>query len=505
MENLVIKPLGKVLEQAGLISDFQIHTALEIQSKYNQVKFGTILVTLGVVKQKTVDFFAEQLPELLQQPKTQPLGYYLQEAALIDPQQIETLLEEQKQTGMLLGELAVEKGWLREKTLNFFLQNLGKTEKNEKLLSPSYQEIEIIKSLHLETKAASPYSLLKEVFSWTGGHPLLTQQICQIISDYNYFIPAGIEAMWVDKLVQDYIINNWETQALGAYLKTIQNYLLNNTICLPRTLLSLYLQILQQGEVSTNQSREKEELINLGLVIEQENKLKVSNCIYQSIFNEDWVKKQLFILENKSQTTSNKAIKTTLNTKKISTATKIKNEPLTQIAALTVVLGLLVISPIVIFFNNSQHKLSQQNESLDSQSLSMPKSMSKVLRPSRADSAWTSSTLCIAPIPAEVATQEDWRIRLEQGQEQLQEQFPDTCQSNLDKLIVLNALRLGKENRVLDGINNLCKISTTSESFNQSQFWLIRWYNSANWGKQTQLHLNSITHCPAAENLSAKF
>ena len=70
---------------------------------------------------------------------------------------------------------------------------------------------------------------------------------------------------------------------LGAYLKTIQNYLLNNTICLPRTLLSLYLQILQQGEVSTNQSREKEELMNLGLVIEQENKLKVSNCIYQSI------------------------------------------------------------------------------------------------------------------------------------------------------------------------------------------------------------------------------
>ena len=52
MENVVIKPLGKCLEQAGLISDLQISTALEIQSKYNRVKFGTILVTLGVVKQK---------------------------------------------------------------------------------------------------------------------------------------------------------------------------------------------------------------------------------------------------------------------------------------------------------------------------------------------------------------------------------------------------------------------------------------------------------------------
>ena len=503
MENLVIKPLGKVLEQAGLISDFQIQTVLEIQSKYNQVKFGTILVTLGVLKQQTVDFFAEQLPKLLQQPKTQPLGYYLQEAALIDPQQIETLLEKQKQTGMLLGELAVEKKWLREKTLNFFLQHLGKTEKSGKLLSSSSQQIEIIKSLHLETKAASPYSLVKEVFSWTGGHPLLTGQICQAISDSNYFIPAGIEAMWVEKLVQDYVIKNWENKSLGAYLTTIQEYLLNNTNCPPKTLLRLYLQILQQREVSTNFSRETEELINLGLVIKQDNKLKVSNLIYQLIFNQDWVKKQLFYLENKSLTTSNKARKTPLNTKtkKILTTTKIENEPLTQIAALTVVLGLLVISPIVIFFNNSQHKLSQENDSLDSQSLSM----SKVLHPSMTDSAWTSSILCIAPIPAEEATQEDWRIRLEQGQQQLQEQFPDNCQSNLDKLIVLNALRLGKENLVLNGINNLCKISTTSESFNQSQFWLIRWYNSANWGKQTQLHLNSLANCPAAEKLSAKF
>ena len=128
MENEVIKPIGKVLEQAGLISNFQIGTALEIQSINNQVKFGTILVSQGILKQKTVDFFAEQLPKLLQRSTTQPLGYYLQEADLIDAQQIGILLAEQKQTGMLLGELAVEKGWLKIKTLNFFLQYLGQTE-----------------------------------------------------------------------------------------------------------------------------------------------------------------------------------------------------------------------------------------------------------------------------------------------------------------------------------------------------------------------------------------
>ena len=491
MENIVIKPLGQVLEQAGLISDFQIRTALEIQStgleiqsKGYRVKFGTILVSQGIVKQKTVDFFAEQLPKLLEQPKTQPLGYYLQEAGLIDAQQIETLLEEQKQTGILLGELLLEKGWLKEKTLNFFLQHLQQTEKKLKLLSPSEQII--IESFHLETKSASPYSVLKEVFDWTGGHPLLTQKVCKIISDFNYFIPAGLEVILVEKLVQDRVINNWENQVLGSYLQTIRNHLLNNTICLPISLLRLYLKILQEQEVNINQSREKKELIKLGLVIERENKLKVSNRLYQSIFNQNWVKKQLLLLEDESQTTPNNDRKTASNNQQISTTTKIKNEPFTQIVALTALFGLLVISPIVILSNNSQHKLSQENNSFDSQSLSRSK-------------------FCVEPIPAEEATQKDWRLRLKQEQQKLSEQFPDNCQNNLDKLIVFNAVQLGKQNRVLDGINNICQISTTSESFNQAKFWLNRWYNSDHWGEQTQSYLGSLKDCPAAEKLSVQF
>ena len=481
MDSVVVKPLGRVLEQAGLISNFQIRTALEIQSQDARVKFGEILVRQGILKQKTVDFFAEQWPELLQQPKTQPLGYYLQKAALIEPQQIETLLIEQKETGMLWGELVVEKGWLKFKTLNFFLQHLGKIEKKPKSLSPSQQEM--VKSLHLETKSGSPYSLLKEVFEWTGGHPLLTRRLCQVISDSKYFIPAGMEAILVEKLVQEHVIHNWKNQVIGEYLKTIQEHLLHNTVCIPQMLLRLYLQILQQGEIATNKSQEQEELIKLGLIIEQENKLKVSNRIYQKIFNQDWVKKQLLIIEKKSSTTLNKTPKNTPKDRQNSPEAQIKNEPLTKIAALISVLGLLIISPIIIALNNSQSKLAEENDSFDSQSLSR-------------------SALCVEPIPTEEAIRADWRIRLEQTKQQLSEQFPANCQNNLDKLIVLNALQLGKENRVLDGINHLCQINSTSESFNQAQFWLSRWYNSAHWGEQTQSYLNSLSDCPAAQNLT---
>lgn len=486
MENLVIKPLGKALEQAGLISNYQIRTALDIQSKDNQTKFGEILVSQGIIREETVDFFADQLPKLLQQRKTEPLGYYLQEASLIESQQIATLLDEQKQRKLLLGELLLEKGWLKEKTLNFFLQYLEQKKKQVQLLSPSQQEI--IKSLHLETLAASPYALLQEVFSWTGGHPLLTREICQIISDHKKFIPDGLETQYVAKIVQENVIYNWEIQDLGGYLKTIQYYLLNNIVCPTQTLLKLYLQILQQGEVSVDQSPEQQELMNLGLVVTQDNKLKVSNRLYQAIFNLNWVEQQLSNQEQKIQTTSSKLKKIITSNQKISLTNQIKNEPLAQIAAFAIALGLLVVSPLIIFLNNSQHQLAQdqkniqqnkENNELNSQTSSI-------------------SILCNKSIPNDLAAQETLLIRLQQEKQILKENFPEKCQQNLDKLLILNAFQLGKENRVLDGISNLCQISASSKSFKQAQFWLTRWYNSPNWGEQTQSYLNSLSDCPAA-------
>ena len=483
MNSVVIKPLGKTLEQAGLIDNFQIRAALEIQSQDNQVKFGQILVSQGIIKQETVDFFADQLPKLSQKPTNQPLGYYLQQASLIDGEQIEILLEEQKHTKQLFGELIVEKAWLRPKTLNFFLEYFVQREDQLQLLPPSQQEI--IKSLHLESLAASPYLLLKEVFSWTGGHPFLTREICRIISNYNHFVAEGLEAKFVEKIVQNNIIYNWEYQELGGYLKTIEYYLLNNTVCLPKTLLEIYLQILQQGEISSNHSQETQELINLGLVIEQDDKLQVANRLYHAIFNKDWVKNQISDQEKKLQIVTEKNPKTTPYNKTIVMANQIKNEPLAQIAAFAIATGLLVISPLIIFFNNSQHKLVQENITTNSQSSNSQSS--------------SISNLCTMPIPQDLNSKKVWLLRLQQQQQTSSEQFPDICQSQLDKLIVLNALQLGKENRVLDGITNLCRISASSESFNQARFWLSRWSNSSDWGEQTKSYLNSISDCPAAK------
>lgn len=499
MKSVALKPLGKVLEEAGLVSNAQVRAALDIQSKYGQFKFGTILVTLGILKHKTIDFFVDQFPKYLEQPKNQPLGWYLEQAALIDSRQIGIILQEQKRTGKLFGELTVEKGWLKKRTLNFFLKHLSANKTKTHLTPTSSQEA--VKSSNSKTKAAqcaSNYSLLKEVFFWTGGHPLLTQHVCQIISDSEEFIPAGVEVIWVEKLVHDYVINNWKNKHLGGFFKTVENYILNNKVCSPRDLLKLYLKVLQQETSPIDNSKEEQELIRLGLVVAKENQLTVSNRIYQSIFNSEWVEKQLMIIAKRSQDIfrKNKGI---LSRKLLaSAAIKLQNEPFTQVAALTIVLGLLLTSPIVIFFNNFYFKLSQTQNSIASEISEISKIQTSTITISQESS---TLKLCTDLIPSDSATREEWRISLEQQRQQSQENFSSDCRNSLDKLTILNAIRLGKENRVLDGINHLCKINTTSESFNQAKFWLSRWHSSPSWGEHTEYYLNSIEGCPVAEKL----
>ena len=317
------------------------------------------------------------------------------------------------------------------------------------------------------------------MLSWTGGHPFLTRQLCQVVAESNYFIPSGREAILIEKLVQKEVLDQGKTKVIGAYLKTIQEHLLHNTICLPQMLLQLYLQILQQGEISTNQSPEQQELMRLGLIIEQEEQLRIANRLYQSIFNPDWVQEQLSTLERQSPTQSNQVPPITPSKPPIVTNTPLKNEPLSQIVAVLAGLGLLLISPFVIFFNNSQPQVATENSHSDSIPLSR-------------------SALCVKPLPTAKSTQEDWRSRLQQAQKQSPEQLTANCQRNLDQLVVVQALQLGQENRVLEGIAELCQISPTSESFKQAQFWLSRWSNSADWGEATQSYLNSIQDCPSA-------
>ena len=158
-------------------------------------------------------------------------------------------------------------------------------------LSESYPLIEGLK--HLTDK---PQKLLQEILTSTGGQPFLTQKLCWLAARTNNVIPPGQEALWLKRLIQQKLLQNWETQDEPPHLKTIRNRILYSPKSSNKLLL-LYQQILQRGKIKVKKSSEYRELQLSGLVVKQGKYFKVFNPVYQSVFNHHWVKKQLLVLD----------------------------------------------------------------------------------------------------------------------------------------------------------------------------------------------------------------
>ena len=163
----------------------------------------------------------------------------------------------------------------------------------------------------LKEIASQPEALLAQILNWTGGQPFLTQKLCKLALTSGWettncisSIPAGGEGCWVEQLVLERIIDNWEASDEPEHLRTIRDRILRNSQRAAR-LLGIYQQILQsplsapyQGrsfseEVPTDDSPEQMELLLSGLVEKQQGFLKVKNPIYQNVFDLEWVEEQL--------------------------------------------------------------------------------------------------------------------------------------------------------------------------------------------------------------------
>ncbi len=147
----------------------------------------------------------------------------------------------------------------------------------------------------LQDKVVNSQIVLKEVLSWTGGQPFLTQKLCKFIGECGSDIAANIEAEWIENLVLTKFIHNWESIDEPEHFKTIKDRLchLQDSEIKPHQLLELYQQILHQGEVIAVDSLQERELLLSGLVVKENGYLRVKNRIYQSIFNRSWIERTL--------------------------------------------------------------------------------------------------------------------------------------------------------------------------------------------------------------------
>ena len=144
----------------------------------------------------------------------------------------------------------------------------------------------------LAEKVENPQQVITKILTWTGGQPFLTQKLCRLVATSVFSMTTGSEADLIEQVVRSLVIENWEAQDEPEHLKTIRDRILSNEQRSGR-LLGIYQQVLQQGELVTDDSPEQIELRLSGLVVDHQGKLKVYNRIYELVFDLSWTSKAL--------------------------------------------------------------------------------------------------------------------------------------------------------------------------------------------------------------------
>ncbi|HEY9807724.1 MAG TPA: AAA-like domain-containing protein [Halomicronema sp.] len=147
----------------------------------------------------------------------------------------------------------------------------------------------------LEGIVENPTQVLHQILTWTSGQPYLTQKLCKTVVE-----KADSPRVNFEKIVNDYIIENWEIQDEQSHLKTIRQRLIFDYEDRKAQLLGLYQKILLSPDqkIRVDNSLDEMKLRLTGLVVEKGGYLQIYNPIYAQIFNLDWVNQQLAELCN---------------------------------------------------------------------------------------------------------------------------------------------------------------------------------------------------------------
>lgn len=146
----------------------------------------------------------------------------------------------------------------------------------------------------LTSKIANPQTYLEAAIHWTGGQPFLIQRLLGLIEkELEGITPPEDIAAWVEDLVQQRIVHNWEAQDAPPHLMTIRDRVISVEEKLRGRMLGCYQQVLAGEELEDDRSEERSKLRLTGLVVRREGKLRSYNPIYALVFNDRWVEQQL--------------------------------------------------------------------------------------------------------------------------------------------------------------------------------------------------------------------
>ncbi len=126
--------------------------------------------------------------------------------------------------------------------------------------------------------------LLQRILYWTGGHPYLTQRLCQAVGED----PTVEAASGVDRVCNDIFLST-KARERDDNLLFVRDRMLRSAVD-AIALLTLYSQILRGSRVQDDPAHPLISVLHLSGVVRAENgHLKVRNRIYQRVFNKDFI------------------------------------------------------------------------------------------------------------------------------------------------------------------------------------------------------------------------
>lgn len=142
------------------------------------------------------------------------------------------------------------------------------------------------------------HEILRRILDWTGGQPFLTQKLCSLARSTILHTEAELEwesmdvSEWVNNLVSQQVINNWEFNDHPEHFKTICSRLQYHSQRGGR-LLDLCLQIHQHTSIPIEGYLEDPEILLSGIIRQRGHTLRFANKIYPQIFTQNWLQEEL--------------------------------------------------------------------------------------------------------------------------------------------------------------------------------------------------------------------
>ncbi len=294
----------QVFVEVALVYVEEIQTNLaDISQDYSLPKFQRLIQAVGKLKSEATRFGvgeiqhpSERLEKILQ---------FMEEKQIVPDSELSQLLL-QACDNLILVAIEKSESDPAEQVLSHraraLVRQISVLEELETRLNYNLpqrqQELETVTNaeiagelrLFLDSIASQPQILIEEVLSWTGGQPLLTRKLCQLILNAQSHILAGEEAAVVKQLVETKLIFQ-PTKVISEHFQTIAQGIRQRERDTPE-LLQLYRQVLAE-EVVFDDSPLQQNLLDLGLVKNEQGKLKVANRIYQKVFNREWIEREL--------------------------------------------------------------------------------------------------------------------------------------------------------------------------------------------------------------------